>query len=943
MASMLQSPFKIPRLPVTVPSVGKAEKDVTKFYLRLVQKTGEMAVDATGGGVVVSGSHVTLINATVALNRSTAGRGGDGGDGVINDGGNGGNAGDSSGGGIDIRTFDSSVDVSNVTINANLTNSSAVGAGGVAGSAGLAGTAGVLGAQQGGGVFIEGPMFSSSGGVLDASDTIIANNVSLTGPDVHGAFNTASSVLLENPTDATGITDGVAGNILNQDPLLGPLTAVGILLYYPLTPNSPAVDAALGGEATDQIGQPRPSGNTFDIGAHELQLDSVFIVNTTDDTNDANLSDGIAMDANGNVSLRAAIEQANFSPSANGIDLIRFDIPGAGTHKILVGSNLPAINSHTFIDGASEPGYVGQPVIEIDGANVASLGLRFMSSNSSAKGLSIINFTAIGVDLVYEDGVAVTDNFIGVDTEGRAAGNKTGVRALFTGSHTITNNVISGNSLDGVHINAIQDGGNIVSGNMIGTNPAGNAEIPNGRDGLLLNTPNSVVSNNVISGNDRWGMLVLGGGVGNDILGNKIGTDTAGLVAIPNIGGVILAGSNNNLGGVGEGNTISGNDGQGVFVFGNNVSGNQLLGNKIGVNEAGTASLPNGSFGVQVTNGDSNQIGGMLPGEGNIISGNALDGVFVQGNAFSNEVVGNKIGTDALGTSAIPNQRDGVRLSNGAKLASVSHNQISGNVRRGVAVTDIFSTDNVIASNFIGTDASGTMPLLNGVGGGVSLIGPNNTVTSNTITAPDFGVAAFNHATGSLVASNWIGTDSSETSTTLGMQTGILISTGADGSVVESNVIANNDKAVVVSGSATSVRVSENSIFDNQVIGIDLGGDGLTTNDVFDVDEGANRLQNSPVISRARTINNARIVIDYVVDTGPSVSTYPLTLEFFVSDGSGQGKTFLGSAVYTSAQARTVQSVSIAGVSVPVGAKVVATATDLLGNTSEFGDEFTVS
>ena len=86
--------------------------------------------------------------------------------------------------------------------------------------------------------------------------------------------------------------------------------------------------------------------------------------------------------------------------------------------------------------------------------------------------------------------------------------------------------------------------------------------------------------------------------------------------------------------------------------------------------------------------------------------------------------------------------------------------------------------------------------------------------------------------------------------------------------------------------------------------------------------------------------------IAFRVHSSPANSAYPLTVEFFVSDGGGEGATFIVSTVYTAANfAAGVKTVSFAGAGTGLSAgvsKIVGLATDLNGNTSEFSTQHTV-
>ena len=63
-------------------------------------------------------------------------------------------------------------------------------------------------------------------------------------------------------------------------------------------------------------------------------------------------------------SLRRAINDANFNAGA---DAIYFSIPGAGVHTIHALSDLPTITDPVTIDGTTQSGYAGIPLVEIHG------------------------------------------------------------------------------------------------------------------------------------------------------------------------------------------------------------------------------------------------------------------------------------------------------------------------------------------------------------------------------------------------------------------------------------------------------------------------------------------------------------------------------------------------------------------------------------------------
>ena len=115
---------------------------------------------------------------------------------------------------------------------------------------------------------------------------------------------------------------------------------------------------------------------------------------------------------------------------------------------------------------------------------------------------------------------------------------------------------------------------------------------------------------------------------------------------------------------------------------------NHIEGNFIGTNVAGTAALANGITGVSINGlNDGNVVGGELPGQRNLISGNEGDGVFA-GTDGTDTIRGNLIGTDKSGTNDIhngsSNNGEGVNLA--GQNSAVSNNIIAFNTSDGVQV-----------------------------------------------------------------------------------------------------------------------------------------------------------------------------------------------------------------------------------------------------------------
>ncbi len=346
----------------------------------------------------------------------------------------------------------------------------------------------------------------------------------------------------------------------------------------------------------------------------------------------------------GGGSLRQAILDANGSVGTN---TIVFKIPGSGVHTITPASALPDVTDPVFINGRSQPGYSGTPLIELSGR-----GLSISAGSSTVAGLSIDGAT---------DGIQLTTN-----------------------------------------------GGNLISGCTLTSN----------MDGLLVDqgSGNNLIRGNLISGNGRYGINLGGefgdGGSGNIIQGNKIGTDAAGTAALANGGeGIRVAGNTDHtkIGGKvvnsGAGNLISGNGGAGIFLTGPGVTDTAIQSNLIGTNAAGTAALGN-SLGIAQLEATDSLI------SDDVISGNTGAGISISNSSSSNVVRNNLIGTDQSGASALGNGGEGISITSGADNVFGPGNVISANTADGVLLAG--DANNVLRGNRIGTNASGTTVLANG-------------------------------------------------------------------------------------------------------------------------------------------------------------------------------------------------------------------------------------
>ena len=829
-------------------------------------------------------------------------------------------------------------------------------------------------ATLGGGLYIA-PTATTTNYLLDVVGSTITRNSAGTGGGLHlkTAANIKSTIIAENNAQSSApdiinsqsftLVDSLIGNnngtSLTEDqppipdsngnfigspanPVEPRLSALGqnggATRTHALFPDSPAIDSGgLHGQTIDQRGYRRefPVGNP-DMGAYEL---GQFVeVDHAGDLSDTNPGDGICRASNGRCTLRAAIEETNALPNL-GIfepDVIYFDISLSGVNAINPATILPTITDRVIIDATSESDYIDVPRVQIEGGGTITDGLVLDRFNSVVRGLSVTGFTDAGIEL-REDDAAIEASYLGLNPDGTANGNFHGIRVQGANNAIIDGNVISGNNRAGVFIN----GGNrnVVINNKIGTDPNGVFARPNATDGITNYATSSFIGlagqGNLISGNARWGVFTRFDDRNfSEIVDNKIGTDFSGVNPLPNVIGVYMQNGPNRVGGGGaEGNVISGNSAYGVAVSFTTGVENEVYGNAIGVDETGTTAVPNTLFGVRITQGNENKIGRATEGLGNLISANGTGVLMVLPATTGNRVTGNRIGTNISGDSSLGNNLNGIRIAQDASDNIIEHNQIAGNVGRAVNTDGAATTGNDILFNLIGTDSTGASPLHNGTGGALRLRAPGSRVEGNKISSADDGIFAFGQASNLEIVDNQIGGPG------LGMTNGIRILTGSDDNVIANNIISNNSKGVVVVGS-TGNKITSNAIHDNAQIGIDLGDDGATVNDTGDGDSGANELQNSPKITQA-SLSPGKLTVGYVVDTHPGAAPYPLTIEFFLSDGNGQGKLLIGSDQYSTPLTPKTIVLIVAGLN--IGDEIVGTVTDSEGNTSEFSMDVTVT
>jgi hypothetical protein len=197
----------------------------------------------------------------------------------------------------------------------------------------------------------------------------------------------------------------------------------------------------------------------------------------------------------------------------------------------------------------------------------------------------------------------------------------------------------------------------------------------------------------------------------------------------------------------------SGNGGYGI-LFEDGADGGRIEGCFVGTDRHGLVAAPNQLSGVRVIQARSSVVGGASPASRNVLSGNVQYGLEVVGpEARDALVIGNHIGTDAGGETAVPNSRTGILVYSTSNVriggpAAGEGNVVSGNDRAGITVDGAYSDlpeypysglghchDNVVQGNLIGVDRTGALPLGNKLRGILVNYAQDNTVIDNVIGA----------------------------------------------------------------------------------------------------------------------------------------------------------------------------------------------------------------
>ncbi len=590
-------------------------------------------------------------------------------------------------------------------------------------------------------------------------------------------------------------------------------------------------------------------------------------------------------------------------------------------------------------------------------SNAQTNGIYFYESGNATIGGNTVaarniisgNLSA-GIYLFGAGTNTIKGNYIGLGSDGSSfvVGSSQDYGIFFTNSpgscinNTIggtssgEGNVISGNTVSGIHFNS-SDVATII-GNIIGLQANGTGFVSSnqqqygiymlGSPGFPFGNPcsnitiggSTAASRNIISGNQSYG-ITLGGALSTGIVikGNYIGLDSTGTTFVTGSSqdyGIDIGGATVIIGGTisGEGNVISGNIETGIVS--SSTSANSILGNIIGpqkdgatyVAGAGYTGANTQNYGIRLIGSRNNTIGGNTPGARNIISANEDYGIHLSGAACSTNVVkGNYIGLDINGTTFIASssQDYGVYITSSASsnviggTAAGEGNVISGNVNgatlisAGIYINSTAAAGNTVIGNIIGPQADGATLLAGAgyTGNSTQDIGvrinssPNNTIGGNTsahrniISANNtYGVYITGaSSTGNSIKGNYIGLDITGTSFIVGSSQdyGVYIISSATSNTIGGTAAGEGN--VISGNSNTGVYfwAPGNSVFGN-IIGLQANGSSflVSSTQTYGIYvNGANNIIGGATSGHRNIISGNDLTGVYLVNIGSTGNT----------------------------------------------------------------------
>lgn len=520
-------------------------------------------------------------------------------------------------------------------------------------------------------------------------------------------------------------------------------------------------------------------------------------------------------------SIQTAIRITGAGTDNNEIGLTQTEgnlIVHSSNQAILIdaGASGNKVSGNTFIGSA---GSSPESAITIDGASNNIIG--GIADNTG----NIIEKTAADAIIVKgtSDANQIQTNFIGTDATGSTQkGPIQGHGIQLTGAG-VTNTLVFNNTIgmvevgqDAIHIDGI-GGTSEIYGNYIGITKS-NVDIPNNNLGILVINATGVSigkkgeNPNVVANGAKAGIRVEASTT-TTVINNYVGTNTTGTAIKANaFSGINIAAGNTGVT-ISE-NVVSGNGLHGIQIQ-NDVAGtNTISDNKIGFDATAGSTLKNGEHAILFDGAVTN-----FTVSGNEIGGHTDDAIEVL-NSQNITFSGNFIGTNATGTTAFSNTKNGIHLGTGSGNITINNgNVISGNGENGISIDVSLTGTNSITGNTIGLNLAKDAKLGNGLDG-VSVVGNTGTlnIADNSIGGNTEHGVEINASQNITLSANRIGV---EGTTNLGNTlNGVEINTTSSNiQVVNANQIGFNQQGINIDASS-NITITENSIASNALNGI---------------------------------------------------------------------------------------------------------------------------
>jgi hypothetical protein len=344
--------------------------------------------------------------------------------------------------------------------------------------------------------------------------------------------------------------------------------------------------------------------------------------------------------------LRAALERSN--GSAGEADAIAFDegvFEGQAGDQIALGSSLPAVTDSVFVNGrqCQTAADVAGPCVGVDGPGSAPALVIDETEGVELTGLAITG-ASIGIEVVASPGFKVQASWIGVELDGSAGGNGTGIllgpgsdNGRIGGEGPEARNVLAHSAADALDIHGAANAR--VLGNYFGIEPDGSTPAANGDKDIEVAS--------------TGGLEAVGTTIGTKIRASGVTTPQC------DFGCNVISGAGS------HGIDLMGDGGAEAPAVASTVAGNYL-----GLNATGSAAVANAVTGIRVGKAAQTVIGGTKAGEANRINGGGV-GILAGPGAADLVIQGNRIGFDETGAGSLVPPGEGI-VVNSTGLSGVA-------------------------------------------------------------------------------------------------------------------------------------------------------------------------------------------------------------------------------------------------------------------------------